>query len=177
MRNILRYSLKDGRNKASFIFVTTRIRISICSQTLELIGLEGVQTYLISTSKYGPGEVKNSFCTPRGKHIIRAKIGDGQKLGTIFKERRSTGEVFSDKRHNFQEGDWILTRILWLSGVEIGKNRLGDVDTMQRFVYIHGVPDQNILGIPGSKGCINMSNNDVKDIFDAVVVGTPVHIE
>ena len=97
--------------------MTTKINISIPSQTLELVNSKDHFSYLISTSKYGPGELKNSFCTPRGKHIIRAKIGTGQELGTIFKSRRPTGEIFSNNTHRFNEGDWILTRILWLSGI------------------------------------------------------------
>ena len=157
--------------------MTTTINISIPAQTLELVNLKGKLSYLISTSKYGPGELKNSFCTPRGKHIIRAKIGTGQKLGTIFKNRRPTREVFSDSKHRFEEGDWILTRILWLSGIEKGRNRLGNVDTMQRFIYIHGAPDETILGVPVSKGCINMRNEDVIQVFDLVDIGTMVYIE
>ena len=157
--------------------MTTKINISIPSQTLELVNSKDHFSYLISTSKYGPGELKNSFCTPRGKHIIRAKIGAGQELGTIFKSRRPTGEIFSKNTHRFDEGDWILTRILWLSGIEKGRNRLGNVDTMQRFIYIHGTPDETVLGVPSSKGCINMRNEDIIKIFDSVDIGTIVHIE
>ena len=157
--------------------MTTTINISIPAQTLELVNLKGKLSYLISTSKYGPGELKNSFCTPRGKHIIRTKIGTGQQLGTIFKNRRPTGEVFSESKHRLEGGDWILTRILWLSGIEKGKNRLGNVDTMQRFIYSHGTPDATILGVPVSKGCINMRNEDVIQVFDLVDVGTMVDIK
>ena len=157
--------------------MTTKINISIPSQTLELVNSKDHFSYLISTSKYGPGELKNSFCTPRGKHIIRAKIGAGQELGTIFKSRRPTGEIFSNNIHRFDEGDWILTRILWLCGIEKGRNRLGNVDTMQRFIYIHGTPDETVLGVPNSKGCINMRNEDIKKIFESAEVGTLVNIE
>ena len=101
--------------------MTTKINISIPSQTLEVVNSENNFSYLISTSKYGPGELKNSFCTPRGKHIIRAKIGAGQELGTIFKSRRPTGEIFSNNIHRLDQDDWILTRILWLSGIEKSK--------------------------------------------------------
>ena len=155
----------------------TIINISIPSQTLELVNSKDNYSYLISTSKYGPGELKNSFCTPRGKHIIRAKIGAGQELGTIFKGRRNTGKIFSDNIHKFDEGDWILTRILWLSGIEKSRNRLGNVDTMQRFIYIHGTPDETVLGVPNSKGCINMRNEDIIKIFESADVGTLVNIE
>ena len=157
--------------------MTTTINISIPAQTLELVNLKGKLSYLISTSKYGPGELKNSFCTPRGKHIIRAKIGTGQQLGTIFKNRRPTGEVFSESKHRLEGGDWILTRILWLSGIEKSRNRLGNVDTMQRFIYIHGTPDETVLGVPSSKGCINMRNEDIIKIFESVDVGTMVNIK
>ena len=157
--------------------MTTKINISIPSQILELVNSKDHFSYLISTSKYGPGELKNSFCTPRGKHIIRAKIGAGQDLGTIFKSRRPIGEIFSNNTHRFDEGDWILTRILWLSGIEKGRNRLGNVDTMQRFIYIHGTPDETVLGVPSSKGCINMRNEDIIKIFESADVGTLVNIE
>ena len=157
--------------------MTTKINISIPSQTLELVNSKDHFSYLISTSKYGPGELKHSFCTPRGKHIIRAKIGAGQELGTIFKRRRPTGEIFSNNTHRFDEGDWILTRILWLCGIEKGRNRLGNVDTMQRFIYIHGTPDETVLGVPSSKGCINMRNEDIIKIFESADVGTLVNIE
>jgi lipoprotein-anchoring transpeptidase ErfK/SrfK len=154
-----------------------KININISSQTLGLVTSKDHFSYLISTSKYGPGELQNSFCTPRGKHIVRAKIGTGQELGSIFKSRRPTGEIFSKKKHRFDEGDWILTRILWLSGIEKGRNRLGNVDTMQRFIYIHGTPDETVLGVPNSKGCINMANADVIQLFELVEIGTMVCIE
>ena len=93
----------------------------------------------------------------------------------IFKGRRPTGKIFNKKDNN-QSGDWILTRILWLSGLEIEKNRLGDVDTMQRYIYIHGVPDHYKLGIPRSIGCVNMYNEDIIDLFNRVEVGTEVNI-
>ena len=157
--------------------MTTKINISIPSQTLELVNSKDHFSYLISTSKYGPGELKNSFCTPRGKHIIRAKNGAGQELGTIFKRRRPTGEIFSNNTHRFDEGDWILTRILWLSGIEKIRNRLGNVDTLQRVIYIHGMPDETVLGVPNSKGCINMRNEDIIKIFESLEVGTLINIE
>ena len=155
----------------------TNISISIIHQKLYLKTDTLEREYTIATSQHGPGEEKNSFCTPRGKHLIRAKIGAGQPRGEIFKGRRPTGTIFSADTNDLEGGDWILTRILWLSGTEIGKNRLGNVDSMQRYIYSHGVPDELILGIPGSKGCINMSNNDIEEVFDLVDIGTPVVIE
>ena len=151
------------------------IEVSILNQNLELLEPNNSIIYQVSTSKYGPGELKNSHCTPIGKHIIRAKIGEGQPIGMIFKGRRPTGKIFNKKDNN-QSGDWILTRILWLSGLEIEKNRLGGVDTMQRYIYIHGVPDHYKLGIPRSIGCVNMYNEDIIDLFNRVEVGTEVNI-
>ena len=151
------------------------IEVSILNQNLELLEANNSIIYQVSTSKYGPGELKNSHCTPIGKHIIRAKIGEGQPIGMIFKGRRPTGKIFNKKDNN-QSGDWILTRILWLSGLEIEKNRLGGVDTMQRYIYIHGVPDHYKLGIPRSIGCVNMYNEDIIDLFNRVEVGTEVNI-
>lgn len=151
------------------------IEVSILNQNLELLEPNNSIIYQVSTSKYGPGELKNSHCTPIGKHIIRAKIGEGQPIGMIFKGRRPTGKIFNKKDNN-QSGDWILTRILWLSGLEIEKNRLGYVDTMQRYIYIHGVPDHYKLGIPRSIGCVNMYNEDIIDLFNRVEVGTEVNI-
>ena len=154
-----------------------RITISIAKQRLNLEINSQSNEYTISTSRFGPGEKKNSFCTPRGRHIIRAKIGEGEARGQIFKDRRPTCDIYSPDSHNLQDGDWILTRILWLSGTQVGKNRLGNVDTMQRYIYLHGVPDDAILGIPRSMGCINMSNHDIEELFDLVEVGTPVAID
>lgn len=133
--------------------------------------------YAVSTAANGVGCVKNSGCTPLGTHIIRAKIGDGAAENTVFVGRRPTGEIFTPAlKLQFPERDWILTRILWLSGTEPGKNRLGNVDTMQRYIYIHGTPDETELGVPGSHGCVRMRNADLVDLFDRVPVGTTVNI-
>ena len=149
------------------------ILIDIPRQELRYQG----RTYAVSTSKFGPGEKNGSFCTPRGTHIVRAKIGAGQPLGAVFVRRRPTGEVWTPELHQRHPGrDWILTRILWLSGCEPGRNRLGDVDTMRRYVYIHGSPDSAELGKPGSIGCVRMRNRDVAELFDLVAPYTPVEI-
>jgi len=109
------------------------------------------------TSKHGAGELSGSYCTPRGRHIIRAKIGTGQPVNTVFVGRRPTGEVYSiELLDKYPNRDWILTRILWLSGCEVGFNRLGKVDTMRRYIYIHGSPDSVDMGKPASIGCIRM---------------------
>ena len=136
-----------------------------------------IREYSISTGKNGVGEMFGSEQTPRGLHIIRAKIGDRCAPNTVFVSRRPTGETFSpDMRQHFPTRDWILTRILWLSGMEIGKNRLGKVDTMRRYVYIHGTPDDVPMGIPGSKGCIRMRNQDIIELFDLIPIATKLLI-
>ncbi len=149
------------------------IRISLKEQTLTFEG----RTYVVSTAKNGAGEKNGSFCTPRGSHIVRAKIGAGQPLGAVFVRRRPTGEVWTPEMHERYPGrDWILTRILWLSGREPGRNRLGQVDTMRRYIYIHGCPDSAELGKPGSIGCVRMRNRDVAELFERVAPYTPVDI-
>ena len=156
-----------------------RIEISISEQTLELFGDAGGQLriYSVSTSKNGPGELKDSFCTPRGRHIVRAKIGTGAAENTIFIGRRPSGEIYTPELGERHPGrDWILTRILWLSGCEPGFNRLSKVDTMQRYIYIHGSPDSAQMGKPGSIGCVRMRNRDILELFDLVAPGTPVDI-
>jgi lipoprotein-anchoring transpeptidase ErfK/SrfK len=154
------------------------IRISIPDQTLELDedGI-AIRRYLVSTSKNGAGEKYGSFCTPRGRHIVRAKVGAGAPVNTVFVKRRPTGEIYSPELGSrFPGRDWMLTRLLWLSGCEPGFNRLGDVDTMRRYIYIHGSPDSALMGKPGSIGCIRMHNRDLLELFDLVEAGTPVDI-
>jgi len=155
-----------------------RIEISIPEQCLVLVenGRE-LRRYSVSTSRNGPGEVRGSLCTPCGEHIVRAKIGSGQPVNTVFVGRRPTGEIWTPALgERFPCRDWILTRILWLSGREIGRNRLGDVDTMRRHIYVHGSPDTVEMGKPGSIGCIRMRNRDVVELFERVPAGTPVTI-
>lgn len=155
-----------------------RIEINLSEQRLRLYE-DGKQAMnvMVSTGKNGAGERNGSECTPRGNHIVRAKIGGGAPPGTIFVGRRATGEVFSSALGaRFPGRDWILTRILWLSGKEQGRNRLGNVDTMRRYIYIHGTPDETTLGVPGSRGCIRMRNRDIIDLFERVPPGTPVSI-
>jgi L,D-transpeptidase YbiS len=157
-----------------------QIEISIGAQSLVLRDRDGRVLFesRVSTARNGPGERINSECTPRGRHIIRAKIGAGQPANTVLVSRRPTGEVYSPAlRAAFPGRDWILTRILWLSGLEPGRNRLGDVDTMRRYVYIHGCPDEDPMGVPGSRGCIKLHNAEMMQLFDLVSPGTPVVIE
>jgi len=154
------------------------IVIDLSTQTLSFTDGAGVaHEYCVSTSRYGAGEREGSLQTPRGLHLIRARIGAGQPRGAVFVGRRATGEVWSESlAAACPERDWILTRILWLSGLEPGVNRLGNVDTMRRFIYIHGMPDTEPCGVPGSIGCIRMRNDDIVDFFDRVAVGTRVMI-
>lgn len=155
------------------------INIHIAAQELELFDGQGqiIRRYLISSAKNGTGQENGSFRTPLGKHIIRAKIGAGQPTNTVFVRRRPTGEIYSPQlAEQFPKRDWILTRILWLSGCEPGFNRLGSVDTMRRYIYIHGTPDSVEMGTPGSIGCIRMRNCELVELFDLVNAGTPVDI-
>jgi lipoprotein-anchoring transpeptidase ErfK/SrfK len=155
------------------------LRVELAAQRLEVWrGAERVKSYLASTSKHGAGELHGSHRTPRGRHIVRAKIGAGLPENTVFRGRRPTGEIYSEAlARAHPERDWILTRILWLSGLEVGRNRLGDVDTMRRYIYIHGAPDSEAMGVPGSIGCVRMGNSDIVELFDLVPVGTLVDID
>ena len=156
-----------------------RIEVSLARQTLKLFDDAGrlLREYAVSTSKNGAGEQCDSDCTPRGKHIIRAKIGAGLPLNTVFVGRRPTGEIYTSELGALHPGrDWILTRILWLSGCELGFNRLRQVDTMRRMVYIHGTSDEQGIGKPLSHGCVRMRNRDVVELFDQVTPGTPLDI-
>ena len=151
-----------------------KIVIDIRKQQLTLDG----RIYSVSTSKSGVGEKNGSFCTPRGRHIVRAKIGAGQPINAVFVRRRPTGEIWTPELQNKEPNrDWMLTRLLWLSGCEVGKNRLGDVDTMRRYIYIHGSPDTAEMGRPGSIGCVRMRNRDIVELFDLVPPYTPVDIK
>jgi L,D-transpeptidase YbiS len=156
-----------------------RIHISIAQQSLTLFDGAGqvVRRFPVSTASRGVGEQRGSYCTPRGKHLIRAKIGAGQAENTVFVARRPSGEIYSPELGAaFPERDWILTRILWLSGCEPQFNRLASVDTMRRYIYIHGSPETVAMGTPGSHGCIRMRNADIVELFDRVPVYTPVEI-
>lgn len=154
------------------------IEISLRRQQLRLCEAGQLRAlYPVSTSRYGPGEQSGSLCTPRGRHVIRAMIGRALPAGAVLQGRRPTGEICSPALIASQPGrDWILTRILWLCGCEPGRNRLGSVDTMHRYIYIHGVPDSEVMGVPFSHGCIRMRNADVIALFSAVRPGTPVEI-
>jgi hypothetical protein len=157
---------------------TLALRVSLTGQWLEVVA-DGKPRgrFPVSTSRFGPGEREGSGCTPRGRHLIRARIGAGLAPGAVLRGRRPTGEVWSPGLAAAQPGrDWILSRILWLCGCEPGYNRLGAVDSWRRFIYIHGTPDTEPMGVPFSHGCIRMRNDDVIRLFDMVVAGTRVDV-
>lgn len=146
------------------------IEISIDEQRLRLHSGDSVlKSYVVSTAARGAGELLGSEQTPRGRHEIRSMIGDGEPPGAVFVGRRPTGEIYTPELAAAEpDRDWILTRILWLRGMEPGRNRLGDVDSMRRHIYIHGTNEESALGRPCSHGCIRMSNDDVIELFDWV---------
>jgi len=154
------------------------IEICIATQTLDLIEDSVViHSYPVSTAKNGAGECMGSECTPRGWHKIRAKIGAHQPLNSVFIGRRTTSEIYTPELGQENPGrDWILTRILWLGGLEPGFNRYGAVDSTWRYIYIHGCPDHLMQGKPESHGCIRMHNADVLDLFNQVNIGVHVWI-
>ena len=156
-----------------------RIRIDLGRQCLELFGDDGacIRRYAVSTALNGPGEESGSQCTPRGRHRVRARIGAGAPSGTVFRGRRPTGERWTPEFAAAHPGrDWILSRILWLCGEEPGRNRLGRVDSMRRYIYIHGTGDDQPMSVPLSHGCVRMRNGDVIELFDLVPTGTKVEI-
>ena len=156
-----------------------RIEVSLAAQQLALYGADGacIRRYAVSTAANGPGEEAGSGCTPRGRHRVRARIGAGAAPGTVFRGRRPTGEIWSpDYAAQHPGRDWILSRLLWLCGCEPGKNRFGQVDTMRRYIYLHGTPDDQPMGEPRSHGCIRMRNADIIELFELVAPGTPVEI-
>jgi L,D-transpeptidase catalytic domain len=154
------------------------IIVSIAEQRLQLRENDSVLMDVpVATAKNGPGELAGSECTPRGWHQVRAMVGAGAEVNTVFVGRRATGEFYSPSlRAVHPQRDWILTRILWLSGLELGKNRFGTVDTQRRYIYIHGCPDDDAMSVPNSHGCVKMRNSDVIKLFDTVKPGTRVFI-
>lgn len=156
-----------------------RIRVDIGRQRLELFGKDGacIRRYAVSTGERGAGERSGSLCTPRGRHRIRARIGAGAPAGAVFSGRRPTGEVWTPAFAAAHPGrDWILSRILWLCGEEPGRNRGGEVDTMRRYIYLHGTGDDQPMGVARSHGCVRMRNRDIIELFELVPAGTVVEI-
>ncbi len=158
--------------------VAQRIEVDLRAQRLRVWnGAHLNAEYLVSTGATGNSEINGSGGTPRGRHIVRAKIGAGLPSGAVLRARRWTGEIWSPQLHARCPGrDWILSRILWLSGTERGRNRLGCVDTFRRYIYLHGTPLEECLGVPGSKGCVRMRNRDIIELYDWVSIGTEVEL-
>lgn len=155
-----------------------QIIVNIETQTLSLYeDDELIKDYLISTAKNGVGEIQDSECTPRGQHVIAEMIGDNEPTNTVFIARKPTGEIYHPKlRSIYPDRDWILTRIMWLSGTEEGKNKAGNVDSKDRYIYLHGSPDDVEMGKPGSRGCVRMRNQDIIELYNLVEIDTPVSI-
>ena len=156
-----------------------RIRVDLARQHLVLFGTDGacIRRYAVSTGERGAGERSGSLCTPRGRHRIRARIGAGAPAGAVFRGRRPTGEVWSPEFAAAHPGrDWLLSRILWLCGEEPGRNRGGEVDTMRRYIYLHGTGDDQPMGVARSHGCVRMRNRDIIELFELVPAGTMVEI-
>ena len=156
-----------------------KLHVSVARQAMQVFDDDGrlLREYPVSTALAGVGEESGSYRTPRGRHLIRAKIGAGMPENTVFVRRRPTGEIWTPELgEEFPGRDWILTRILWLSGCEPGCNRLGCVDTMRRYIYIHGSPDIAEMGVPGSHGCVRMRNADIVELFDLVPCYSEVEI-
>lgn len=154
------------------------IDVDISRQELSLFeGEKLICSYPVSTAKNGVGQKNGSECTPLGMHIVEKKIGADAKENTVFIAREATGELYSDKlKQSEPERDWILSRILWLSGMEPGKNKGGEVDTMSRYIYIHGCPDSDSFASPSSHGCVKMRNKDIIELFEQVEAGIHVLI-
>jgi hypothetical protein len=152
------------------------ILIDVDRQALGLYeGARRLGEYRVSTGLKGVGEQRGSGCTPRGLHRVRIRIGEGCPIGTVFRGRRPTGEIYDNAYAAEHPGrDWILTRILWLTGCESGRNRGGCVDTLRRFIYIHGCPETEPMGVARSHGCIRMRGPELIELFDRTPVGTHV---
>lgn len=158
--------------------MAAEILVGIARQTLQFTRRGEIRArWPVSTSRFGPGELADSMGTPRGRHRIRACIGKGQPPGAVFVGRRATGEIYSEELARQYPGrDWILSRILWLCGEQPGVNRHGRVDSMRRYIYIHGTPDSEPMGVPRSHGCVRMRNTDVIELFELAGPGCRVEI-
>jgi len=146
----------------------TGLRINIPRQTLELTLQGGVQkSYPVSTSQFGLGTEPGSYKTPLGRFAVSEKVGHDAPLGSIFKSRQSIGEIAAAGG----DEDLILTRIFWLEGLEEQ-----NANTKDRYIYIHGTNQENLIGTPASHGCVRMRNADIVELFDLIPEGTVVEI-
>ena len=151
------------------------IVIDLAQQTLHLPKYN--KFYVISSGKNGIGEQENSGKTPRGWHQVAQKIGVDLKKNAVFIARQPTGEVYDQKlAQQFPQRDWILSRILWLDGLEDGFNHGNGCDTFKRYIYIHGTPDTEPMGIPMSHGCIRMKNDEIIELFELISEQALVYI-
>lgn len=172
------YGLIEWRNLNVKTDEPVMITVSIGDQKL-ILDRPGKQqvTFQVSTALNGAGERQDSGCTPRGLHRISEKIGLGAPVGSVFVGREPTGEVLdTDLQSKHPERDWILSRILWLEGLEPGVNSGLGCDSKARYIYIHGTPDTEPMGVPASHGCIRMTNDDVIELFESVEEGQLVLI-
>ncbi len=174
VEKLKKYGYRDGDY---FIYV------SVKKQKLFLFkGKKLVSEYPVSTAKNGVGSEDGSFKTPLGFHKIAKKIGDGLPFGAVLKGRVFTGVVADIEKEAKSTGkDYVTTRIMWLEGLEEGKNRGKNsegksVDSFKRYIYIHGTHEEGLIGSPASHGCIRMKNKDVIELFDKVKKGTIVFI-
>jgi lipoprotein-anchoring transpeptidase ErfK/SrfK len=155
------------------------MKVSVSQQKLFLMNkLDTLRSYDISTSKYGLGSESGSHKTPLGLHRVVEKYGDSAPEGTIFKSRINTGRIAEiEMRPQTTKLDYVTTRILWLDGMEPGKNKGGNVDSYHRYIYIHGTHEEGLIGRPASKGCIRMRNNEVIELHELVPIGTTIRID
>ncbi|NNL99764.1 MAG: L,D-transpeptidase [Gammaproteobacteria bacterium] len=168
-----RWLILDSVSQAAAL----HIDVDVSTQRMRVRAAGGVREYAVSTAANGPGELMDSECTPRGRHVITEKIGAGLPVNAVLVGRRWTGEIYTPEMRAAEPGrDWILTRILWLAGCEPGRNQGGNVDSRARYIYIHGTPDDTDMAVPGSRGCIRMRNSDLLELFERVDVDTPVDI-
>lgn len=159
--------------KSKIIFISTANQEMVC-----FANDQKVYTHKVSTGKNGVGEMNNSECTPRGWHRIYSIIGLEHQINSVLVAREWTGEIYTEELANqFPHRDWILTRILQLEGLEPGRNKGGDVDTLERYIYIHGTPDTTQLGVTGSHGCIRMNNMEIIELATWVTTDTLVYIQ
>lgn len=154
------------------IFISTEKQEMSCFENDVL-----TYSYKVSTAKNGVGEQDKSECTPRGWHQIHSILGNENLVNSVFVAREWTGEFYSEElAAQFPDRDWILTRILRLDGLESGRNKGGQVDSLKRYIYIHGTPDSTLLGRPGSHGCIRMKNNEIIELAYWATTDTLVYI-
>ena len=163
----------NKNNPSQLIVVESRSQQVLCYEDNKL-----ECSYRCSTAKNGLGEQEGSGCTPRGWHCVHNIIGEDARMNSVFIGRVWTGEIYSPELSaTHPERDWILTRIIQIQGMEPSKNRGGAVDSLKRYIYFHGAPDEIKMGKPASKGCIRMQNKDMIELADWVHIGTLVYIK